>query len=422
MACLDILGDYVQNKNGDQIPVNKLFGEGKIVGLYFSADWCAPCRIFTPQLVDFYENFRQNHSDRSLEIIYISWDKSEDDFLEYYDEMPWLVLPYVDRDRKAKLNKKFKVQGIPTLILLDGASGAKLTDDGRSIVLNDPDGKQYPWKPKPLMETISGPLLNDKRELVESRTLQGKVKGIYFSANWCPPCKALTPNLCRTYNKLKEDGLNFEIIFVSSDRSESSFDEYFSTMPWLAIPFGDERCKKLTTMFTISGIPSLVIVDENDKVITKNGRVAVTMDPEGKDFPWHSKSLYELNDFLVPQVNEAACLILFTDGEEDDKRMAMSTLKEIADEHHTKGQDQELFFFYGGDDEVCDTLRDFIALEDRNPILVITDIPERKLYVSEACTIAQQDVRDFIRKYEAGQLQPRIIDVDDKNGVDDNNV
>ena len=38
---------------------------------------------------------------------------------EYYGEMPWLALPYSDRDRKAQLSSKFKVTGIPTLIILD---------------------------------------------------------------------------------------------------------------------------------------------------------------------------------------------------------------------------------------------------------------------------------------------------------------
>ena len=33
--------------------------------------------------------------------------------------MPWKALPYEDRDQKQKLSKKFKVSGIPTLVILD---------------------------------------------------------------------------------------------------------------------------------------------------------------------------------------------------------------------------------------------------------------------------------------------------------------
>jgi nucleoredoxin len=37
--------------------------------------------------------------------------------------MPWKALPYADRERKGALSKKFKVSGIPTLVILD-ASGS----------------------------------------------------------------------------------------------------------------------------------------------------------------------------------------------------------------------------------------------------------------------------------------------------------
>jgi len=63
-----------------------------------------------------------------------------------------------------------------------------------------------------------------------------------------------TPQLMLTYDKLKADGKNFEILFISSDRSESSFTEYYGTMPgWFALPYKDERCIQLTRLFGIQG-------------------------------------------------------------------------------------------------------------------------------------------------------------------------
>jgi hypothetical protein len=35
-----------------------------------------------------------------------------------------------------------------------------------------------------------------------------------------------------------------EIVFVSSDRDASSFQDYFSSMPWLAVSFNNESAKK----------------------------------------------------------------------------------------------------------------------------------------------------------------------------------
>jgi len=57
-----------------------------------------------------------------------------------------------------------------------------------------------------------------------------------------------------TYDKLKADGKNFEILFISSDRSESSFTEYYDSMPgWFALPYKDKRCIQLTRLFCIHG-------------------------------------------------------------------------------------------------------------------------------------------------------------------------
>jgi len=57
-----------------------------------------------------------------------------------------------------------------------------------------------------------------------------------------------------TYEKLKADEKNLEIVFISSDRSEASFTEYYGSMPgWFALPYKDERCIQLTRLFGITG-------------------------------------------------------------------------------------------------------------------------------------------------------------------------
>ena len=44
--------------------------------------------------------------------------------------------------------------------------------------------------------------------------------------------------------KASENGASFEIVFVSSDRDEASFKEYYAEMPWLALPFEDRAQKQ----------------------------------------------------------------------------------------------------------------------------------------------------------------------------------
>ena len=72
--------------------------------------------------------------------------------------------------------------------------------------------------------------------------------------NRCPPCKSFSPVLIDFYNTVKDD---VEVIFVSSDRDEKSFSDYYGKMPWLAMVPGftskehNERQGKLANMFKI---------------------------------------------------------------------------------------------------------------------------------------------------------------------------
>ena len=129
--------------------------------------------------------------------------------------------------------------------------------------------------PKGGLKTLLGEKLIDRsKSTVEVSSLGDKKVGIYFSAHWCPPCRAFTPHLVSVYNELKKQGKKFEIVFVSSDRDEKHMLSYMSEMkmPWLAIPFGDERVKKLKSRFGVRGIPSLVIVSPEGATLSKDGR------------------------------------------------------------------------------------------------------------------------------------------------------
>ena len=120
-------------------------------------------------------------------------------------------------------------------------------------------------------------LIDRSKSVVEVSSLSDKKVGIYFSAHWCPPCRAFTPHLVSVYNELKKQGKKFEIVFVSSDQDEKHMMAYMAEMkmPWLAIPFGDERVKKLKDRFGIRGIPSLVILSSDGSTVTKDGRKQV---------------------------------------------------------------------------------------------------------------------------------------------------
>jgi nucleoredoxin len=146
------------------------------------------------------------------------------------------------------------------------------------------------------MEELFGSTLTGKNgPLTTAEALKGKVVGIYFSAHWCPPCRKFTPILIESYNEITEAGKSLEMVFVSSDEDETSFNEYHGEMPWLALPFADRSRKEaLSKKYGVQGIPSLVFIDETGKTINKNGRAAISADPTGKNFPWVPKTVREL--------------------------------------------------------------------------------------------------------------------------------
>ncbi|KAF0714817.1 Aste57867_3669 [Aphanomyces stellatus] len=101
-----------------------------------------------------------------------------------------------------------------------------------------------------------------------------KYVGIYFSAHWCPPCKAFTPMLADTYEQFIEDDHNdFALVFVSSDKQVSQFDEYYAEMPFFALPYSDRAQKDvLAKKFEVKTIPTLAFLNEAGELVTTEGR------------------------------------------------------------------------------------------------------------------------------------------------------
>lgn len=86
----------------DKVAVSSMCGRHAVVGLYFSAHWCPPCRGFTPLLVDFYNSLKLKNGDVKLEIVFVSWDKDVSGFWDHFSAMPWLALPF-DPDKQKKV-------------------------------------------------------------------------------------------------------------------------------------------------------------------------------------------------------------------------------------------------------------------------------------------------------------------------------
>ena len=106
---------------------------GKIVGLYFSAHWCPPCRGFTPKLSEKFTKLKAEG--KPFELIFVSSDEDEESAQSYFSEMSWdMMIPFDDQETKDLLNSNYKISGIPTLVIINGDTGAIITVDGRSVL------------------------------------------------------------------------------------------------------------------------------------------------------------------------------------------------------------------------------------------------------------------------------------------------
>jgi len=406
-ALAGLLGNELQ-KGSATVPTTEALAGKVAVGIYFSAHWCGPCRGFTPHLSSIYT---QSLQAKGLEIVFVSSDRDQSAFEEYYKEMPWLALPYAARDVKAKLSKKYKVQGIPSFVIVDGETGELITMDGREAVSEDPKGEDFPWRPPALWDSLGTEFLSgtdgDTVEIDELKG-KGKVIGLYFSAHWCGPCRSFTPELVKAYNNtLKAKGL--QIIFVSSDRDQASFLQYFGTMPWLAIPNGDKRKGALSKRFGVQGIPSFVLIDgETGETINANARGNIMSDPEGSKFPYWPEPINDMVAAGPGDINEEVTLCVMMEGcEASIAAAALEALTPIA--KAAKAAKEEISFIYatksGGPTGQIRQLTK-VGEPTSQPVMILMDIPdEGGYYVSPATEITADTVATFLDMYKAKGLE-----------------
>ncbi len=120
--------------------------------VYFSAHWCPPCKVFTPKLVQYYNNKQLN--DKGIQVILVSQDYTERDMRQYMlgAGMPWPALAFEWKDKLDFINK-LAGPGIPDLIFLDAAG---------TILADSFDGAKY-LGPDRVLDYVSRLLLSNER-------------------------------------------------------------------------------------------------------------------------------------------------------------------------------------------------------------------------------------------------------------------
>merc|ERR1712188_271199 len=365
---------------------------------------------FTPQLAEWYKADLQS---KGLEVVFVSSDKDEDAFNSYYSEMPWLALPFADRDAKAALSKKFKVNGIPSMVIVDAQTGELITADGRAAVTKDPKGEKIPWTPPTkeekramAIEALGDTFVDkDGGEFSKEQRFTKEFIGLYFSAHWCPPCRGFTPELADKYT----NGLNekMEIVFMSSDKDEGEFKSYLAEMPWLAMPYANRSAKEtLSELFEVQGIPTFVVLDKDFNIVTTDGRSMVSKDPTGATLPdgWKPQPWADCNDD-PSALNDSTCIIALGAGHEE-------AIKEVAAEYHEAANkdvgEMKYRFYVAPPGGVEGQIRKLTGVESGDK-LVILDIPDDGAFYEVGEDMTAKGVKAAIAGLEAKNLTKQTL-------------
>jgi len=421
-AFVGIFGDKLQGKQGTVSTAEALSGKQGVL-VYFSAHWCPPCRGFTPKLAEFHKKHAEA---KGFEIVFVSSDKDQSAFDSYYGEMPWLALPFDQRGQKEALSKKYKVQGIPSLVVL-GTDAHVITKEGRNKVMeNFDDCAGFPWRPMSFAEALGDAFMRQDGSTVGKDAIEGKTLGLYFSAHWCPPCRGFTPVLKQFYIDYKAKDPNFEIVFISSDKEEKAMLDYFREDhgDYLALPYSKRKEKEeLSSMFGVEGIPTFVVVGADGQVINASARGKISAGVEAVVAQgWAPPAVGDMAEGAEAagtDINECPSIVVMCEGADAATQKSIEgalepLAKKYIEQAKATGEEPKYIFLIakgGGPIEQLKALTkkdagDALAAAGTKPVMLLFDIPDNgAFYLSNTHDITSKSVEEFLRSKEDGQVK-----------------
>ncbi|CAI5448076.1 unnamed protein product [Caenorhabditis angaria] len=132
MAANFFSGTQIRLEDGRMVDAGEHV-RGKIVVLYFSASWCAPCRKFTPIMKELYNQI--NQTNQPIEIILLSRDYMRFQLEEYLEKhgVTWAVCPLRD-PLIEKCMDTYGVENLPDCRVVN-EWGESIDNEGRKNVM-----------------------------------------------------------------------------------------------------------------------------------------------------------------------------------------------------------------------------------------------------------------------------------------------
>lgn len=88
----------------------------------------------------------------------------------------------------------------------------------------------------------------------------------------CNISKSFVPILKNFYEEVNLEDKKVEIIYVGFDKVKKDYENFTKAMPWLGLPFSDERIQGLKEFYDIRVIPKLLLVDNRGEEVRNDNR------------------------------------------------------------------------------------------------------------------------------------------------------
>ncbi len=175
----------------------------------------------------------------------------------------------IDRDGNGRISYHFEHTKVGEPFNFTGTTYVFSLKDGELSLDKAPDDQVVDLMPMPPDLSIGKPALAFTAETLDGKSVDfpkhyaGKIVMLDFWATWCGPCVGEIPNVKEAYKQWHDKG--FEILGISFDREgmADKLNEFLKDreMTWSQIYEGKFWDTSLGTMYDVSGIPFVLLVD-----------------------------------------------------------------------------------------------------------------------------------------------------------------